>query len=394
LETEDYVVQSMTDASPAKWHLGHTTWVFEAFILDRHDRDFLPHNPKYNFLFNSYYNTMGDRQARPRRGLLTRPTVAEVYAYREAVDEAMIRFLEQISEEDYRAVAPLVILGLNHEQQHQELLLTDLKHLLSANPLKPAYRAGSSGRESSPAPALQWIPFEAGLREIGYGGDGFHYDNEGPLHRYHLNAFHLATRLVTCGEYLEFMEDGGYQDPLLWLSDGWTAVTERAWAAPLYWERESDGWHQYTLTGYRPVDPAEPVTHISYYEADAFARWYGARLATEQEWETACETLAIEGNFVEDETLHPRSAPDGTDLLTQMFGDAWEWTASAYLAYPGFRPEPGAVGEYNGKFMCSQHVLRGGSCATSRTHIRKTYRNFFYPDARWQFSGIRLAKDA
>ncbi len=407
LRTEDYVIQSMPDVSPTKWHLAHTSWFFETFVLERGVPDFQPFHPQYRYLFNSYYNSVGPMFFRPERGLLSRPTVEEVFAYRKHVDEGMTRFLESGDPARVAEVTPVVTLGLHHEQQHQELLLTDIKHVLSLNPLGPVFRDREPGREGD-TPAAGWLEFEAGLREIGFAGRGFAYDNEGPRHREFVRAFRLADRPVTAGEYLAFLEDGGYRRPDLWLSDGWATVQAQGWTAPLYWRRDSDRWLQFTLSGWRPVLRSEPVAHVSLYEADAFARWAGARLPTEAEWEIAAERSAIRGNFVETGRLHPAGAgaseveagPDGDAVPAtaggpsrRMFGDVWEWTASPYSPYPGYRPPAGALGEYNGKFMVNQMVLRGGSCATPVSHIRPTYRNFFPPSARWQFSGIRLARD-
>ncbi|QDV38269.1 ergothioneine biosynthesis protein EgtB [Tautonia plasticadhaerens] len=391
LEPEDFVLQSMPDASPAKWHLAHTTWFFEEFILSAVDPGYRTFHPRFSFLFNSYYNAVGERIPRPRRGLLSRPTVREALAYRESIDERMVVLLRSADPSQVERFAPLVVLGLNHEQQHQELLLTDLKHALWHNPLRPAFRDRPAGPAVDAAPR-RWISYPEGVRWIGHGGDGFAFDNEGPRHRQFVEAFRVASRPATSGEFLEFIADGGYDRPDHWLSDGWAAVQQHGWRAPLYWERGDDGWSTFTLAGMRPVDPAEPACHVSYYEADAFARWSGCRLLTEAEWETAAD-VAVSGNFADDERFHPAPPAGGPENEpAQVFGDVWEWTASAYLPYPGFRPAKGAVGEYNGKFMCNQHVLRGGSCATPRSHIRPTYRNFFYPDARWQFSGVRLAQ--
>jgi ergothioneine biosynthesis protein EgtB len=383
LEVEDYVVQSMPDASPARWHLAHTTWFFETFVLSGQ----APFHPDYRFLFNSYYNAVGDRWERAARGALSRPTVREVMDYRRAVDK---RVLDLFSTPAAEPLFSVVELGLHHEQQHQELLLTDLKHAFGLNPLRPAYRPAPPPQPVAPAP-LTWTEYPAEVRFIGHGGTEFAFDNERPRHRVHVGAFRLSGRLATCAEYLAFMNDGGYARPELWLSDGWAACGRHGWQAPLYWEKREGQWWLMTLHGLRPVDPAEPVCHISHYEADAFARWSGARLPTEAEWEVAAEGRPVRGRFLDPGRLHP--APAGADD-SQLFGDAWEWTASAYSAYPGYRPPPGALGEYNGKFMCNQLVLRGGSCVTPPGHVRPTYRNFFGPEARWQFTGVRLAEDA
>lgn len=394
LETEDFVVQTMPDVSPTKWHLAHTSWFFEAFLLDVFSEGYRSPHPQYSFLFNSYYVQIGERFHRPHRGLLSRPTVRDIYAYRAHVDAAVLELLAEADAETLRAVTPIIVLGLNHEQQHQELLLTDIKHVLAVNPLRPVYRPAPDGAvPASEASPLRWRGYDAGLREIGYGGGGFSYDNEGPRHQRYVHAFALASRPVTCGEYLAFIEDGGYRRAELWLSDGAAAVEAEGWEAPLYWEKVDGRWHHFTLHGFTPVDMAAPVAHVSLYEADAYARWAGARLPGEDEWEIASRDAALEGQFADDGVYHPHAMPHVADELQQMFGGVWEWTRSAYAPYPGYVPPPGAVGEYNGKFMSGQVVLRGGSCATSRDHIRNTYRNFFPPHSRWQFMGLRLAKD-
>jgi ergothioneine biosynthesis protein EgtB len=389
----------MPDASPAKWHLAHSSWFFDTFVLKPEGADDRSSSAQYSYLFNSYYNALGERIPRPERGLLSRPTVAEVYRYRAAIDDRMCRFLERAGDDVLRRVGPTVVLGLHHEQQHQELILTDLKHMFSRNPLRPVYREQEPTVEAEVAP-LGWISAAAGLRAIGQEGAGFAFDNERPRHPAYVEAFRLADRLVTNGEYRAFIEDRGYDRPELWLSDGWNARVSRRWTAPLYWEKScsDEGWRIMTLAGMRDLVASEPVCHVSYYEADAYARWAGARLPTEAEWEVAAGSVAIDGNFLENERYHPAPIPSpaGTGLPApaQIFGDVWEWTQSPYTPYPGFRPLAGALGEYNGKFMCNQMVLRGGSCATPRSHIRATYRNFFPPEARWQFSGVRLAQDA
>jgi ergothioneine biosynthesis protein EgtB len=390
LSPEDCAIQSMPDASPVKWHLAHTTWFFETFVLAR--RGNAPFDPAYRTLFNSYYVSVGDRHPRPQRGLLSRPSLDQVLAYRAHVDEAMTRLLEAGALDT--AQLGLVELGVNHEQQHQELILTDVKHMLSCNPLRPAYL------RSWPLMAIhsaesRWVPVAGGVREIGHGGAGFAFDNETPRHRVVVEDHEIASHPVTHGDFLRFIEDGGYRRPQLWLSAGWDALCARGWQAPSYWERRDGEWQTFTLHGMAPVEPNTPVCHVSFFEADAYARWAGARLPTEAEWETAVASTPIEGNFVESGMLHPvapREEPrDGT--LAQAFGDVWEWTRSDYAPYPGYRTAEGAVGEYNGKFMANQYVLRGGSCATPASHIRATYRNFFAADARWQFSGLRLARD-
>ena len=387
MEIDDYGLQSMPDCSPAKWHLAHTTWFFETFVLAPACSDYEVFHEQFGYLFNSYYEAVGSRHPRPRRGLLSRPTVAEVYRYREHVDAFMRKAIGGL---DPQRLAVLE-LGLHHEQQHQELIYTDLKHGLSCNTLRPAYRTGRTWEPGPEAPPLTWSEHPGGVARIGHTGDGFHFDNEGPSHRVFHEPFALANRMVTCGEYLEFMADGGYERPDLWLYNGWAQIREHGWRAPLYWEERDGQWWVFTLDGMRPVDPNEPVCHVSLYEADAYASWTSYRLPTEFEWETRFKPQAVEGNFVESTALHPRAAGPGE--LAQGFGDAWEWTMSAYAPYPAYRAPAGALGEYNGKFMCSQNVLRGGSCVTPAQHARATYRNFFYPADRWQFTGIRLARD-
>jgi ergothioneine biosynthesis protein EgtB len=411
LSPEDCAVQSMPDASPAKWHLAHTTWFFEEFVLRTAIAGYEYHDERFRYLFNSYYNAVGPMHSRPHRGLLSRPTLQQVLAYRARIDERMSELLQG------RALAPetlsIITLGLHHEQQHQELLLTDIKHLFSCNPLLPAYarqpeRSGGNPEKrqrrdtgqpaptSRTAPALSYKRLEGGLVEIGHSGNGFSFDNELPRHRTYTGAFRLANRPVTNGEYLEFVRAGGYENPLHWLSDGWTVVTHEGWKRPIYWSPSLDA--EFTLTGLRTLNPHSPVVHLSYYEADAFARWAGARLPTETEWEVAANDASSSGNFVENRRWHPETADpragNGQTPLLQMFGDLWEWTQSAYSPYPGFKPVSGALGEYNGKFMVNQLVLRGGSCATPASHIRASYRNFFNPAARWQFTGMRLANDS
>ena len=408
LATEDYVVQSSPDVSPTKWHLAHTTWFWETFVLTPHADGYALHDERYPFLFNSYYVQAGERHCRAQRGYLSRPTVAEVFAYRAHVDAAMAAFLDGFDEGNRPEIADVIEVGLHHEQQHQELMLTDLKHVFSVNPLRPVFAERPDVPTQDPGP-LGWRSFPAGLHEIGVapGGDTsrarFHFDNEGPRHRQFVEAFGIADRLVTCGEYLAFMADGGYDETPLWLSLGWAERTAQDWTEPFYWERRDNEWWHFTLSGMRPVDPNEPVTHLSYFEADAYARWAGARLPSEAEWEVAARTVwdgtgDAPGSWADAGRFHPAPAipPAGGDGapagLRQMFGEAWQWTHSQYSPYPGYKPLDGALGEYNGKFMANQFVLRGGSVATSRSHIRPTYRNFFPPEATWQFTGLRLAR--
>jgi ergothioneine biosynthesis protein EgtB len=407
LEPEDCVVQSMPDVSPTKWHLAHTTWFFETFVLKKFLPRYRAEIPEYAYLFNSYYNAAGDMHRRDLRGLISRPTVSEAKRYRASIDSHIDDLLSNADEDLLNEIEPILILGIHHEQQHQELLITDIKHVFAQNPLHPVFRAAknrglSSGTLSSQSSSLQFIDFDEAVVAIGHDGRGFAYDNEGPRHRALVPAFSLASRPVTNGEYIAFIEDNGYQRAEFWLSLGWITVNEQRWNAPLYWTKRDGAWWNFTLSGLRPIDQSEPVTHLSYFEADAYANWAGARLPTEFEWERAALDCPIEGNFVETELFHPAAVSEAkTDVSTdhrdrflqQMFGDVWEWTRSAYSPYPAYRAIPGALGEYNGKFMCNQYVLRGGSCATSRTHIRRTYRNFFQPEKRWQFTGIRLARD-
>jgi ergothioneine biosynthesis protein EgtB len=393
LAAEDQTVQSMPDVSPTKWHRAHTTWFFETFLLEPHAPGYRHFHPGYRYLFNSYYEAVGPRHPRPERGLLSRPGIAEIARYRAHVDAAMRGLIEDADEPVWRRVAPLLELGLNHEEQHQELVLMDAKHVLAQNPLDPVYlpRPPLELRE---APPLDWIEVAGGLRGIGHEGAGFAFDNEGPRHKVWLEPFRLAARLVTCGEYLAFIADAGYRRPELWLSEGWAQVQAEGWTAPLYWRCDDGAWTLFTLAGRRPVDPAEPVVHVSYYEADAFARWAGKRLPTEAEWEVAAVAAEVPmaGNLMDRGVFHPVPAPRGQGLQ-QMAGDVWEWTASPYVAYPGFRAASGAIGEYNGKFMSNQMVLRGGAAVTPAGHVRATYRNFFPPASRWAFGGLRLAED-
>ena len=393
LADADLTPQSADFASPGKWHLAHTTWFFEQFVLAAHGNGYRRFDERFGFLFNSYYNAVGARHERPRRGLLTRPTLGEVLAYRAHVDHAMSDFLGgRVSD----AAGALVELGLHHEQQHQELILTDLLHLFAQNPLRPAVRAAVTPEAPAAATTpLTWLEFAGGNVDIGHDGAGFAFDLEQPRHVALLRPFRLASRPVSNRDWCAFVAAGGYADPALWLSDGWDTVQAQRWQAPLYWEFADDGTTrlQMTLAGLRPLELDAPVSHVSFFEADAYARWAGKRLPTEFEWEFAARGLPVEGNFVEQQRWHPTAIAGGAGL-GQMFGDVWEWTASPYVAYPGFRAAPGAVGEYNGKFMNGQYVLRGGSCASPRSHLRASYRNFFQPGQRWQFSGLRLAEDA
>jgi ergothioneine biosynthesis protein EgtB len=420
LEPEDCVVQSMPDVSPTKWHLAHTSWFFETFVVKVWMPRYRPEVPQYAYLFNSYYNAAGDMHRRDLRGLISRPTVAETYRFRESIDQCVGQLIEDADERLLAEVEPIVTLGLHHEQQHQELLLTDIKHVLAQNPLYPVFVEATPQSGDGTVAPQRFVEFEETITSIGHDGVGFSYDNEGPRHRALVLPFSLSNRLITNGEYLEFIEAGGYTRPEFWLSLGWTTVNEQRWRAPLYWIERDGAWWNFTLSGFRPVNESEPVTHVSYFEADAYANWAGARLPTEFEWERAAADFPIAGNFVDEERFHPAPVtgdgspssrgstgdpgaaargragsndPSDNNALQQIYGDAWEWTRSAYLPYPGYKAGPGALGEYNGKFMCNQMVLRGGSCATSRDHVRLTYRNFFPPEKRWQFTGIRLARD-
>ncbi len=395
LVPEDYVVQSMPDVSPTKWHLAHTSWFFETFLLKPHLPGYQSIHPQYDFLFNSYYNAVGERHCRVARGLISRPTVDETYTYRAYVDDHMAQMLEGADEALAQTLEPLLTLGLHHEQQHQELMVTDLKYNFFENPLCPVYQPRRDPPAAAP-PALEWVTFDEGIREIGWEGGGFFFDNEGPRHKEYVAGFALGSRLVTNGEYLKFVEAGGYEKPEYWLSEGWGTVQSKSWTGPLCWWNKRGEWLEFTLAGMAPLNLDTPVCHVSLFEADAYARWAGARLATEAEWETASATVPLCGNLADSGRFHPVAlspADAETGRLHQMFGDVWEWTRSQYSPYPGYAAAEGALGEYNGKFMCNQFVLRGGSCATSHSHMRPTYRNFFPPDARWQFTGIRLAKD-
>jgi ergothioneine biosynthesis protein EgtB len=399
LTAEDQTIQSMPDGSPTKWHLGHTTWFFEEFVLKKFIDDYRCLDPHFGYIFNSYYEALGPRQPRALRGVLSRPSLTEVAAYRRHVDELVERLIMTISQKTWDEMRSVIDLGLHHEQQHQELLLTDILHLFSLNPMRPCY--STSRRETnngSDKPNFsRMVAVDGGTYTIGYAGSGFCFDNERPCHRVMLNEFRLASGLVTNGEWKEFIDDDGYRRPQLWLSDGWATVQSQGWEAPLYWERGADGvYRSMTLHGLQPVDDDAPVCHVSYYEADAFARWAGKRLPTEAEWEVGATHQSVEGNFLESGYLRPLPASRRSENggpFQQLFGDVWEWTQSPYVAYPGYQPWVGAIGEYNGKFMCNQLVLRGGSCVSPVGHLRASYRNFFYPHQRWQFTGVRLAED-
>lgn len=383
----------MPDASPTKWHLAHTSWFFETFLLVSHLHLYRPFHPQFRFLFNSYYNAVGACWPRSQRGLMSRPSVEEVYRYRAFVDENMANLFRAMNPRLHEEIVGALVLGVHHEQQHQELILTDLKHAWAVNPLHPSYREAVP--DAGDAPSLRWLSYPEGLTWIGHEGRGFAFDNELPRHRVFLPGFQLVNRLVTNEEYLAFIADAGYDRPELWLSDGWATRQAQGWTAPLYWENRDEKWFVRTLAGTQLLRHDEPVCHVSYYEADAYARWAGARLPTEAEWERAAADVCLAGHFIEGGRFHPAAVPATEDVgpLFQLFGEVWQWTASPYMGYPGYQPTAGALGEYNGKFMCNQFVLRGASCATPRSHARRSYRNFFPPQARWQFTGIRLAKD-
>ncbi|WP_214851403.1 ergothioneine biosynthesis protein EgtB [Exiguobacterium sp. s193] len=395
LDPEDFVIQASSDVSPPKWHIAHTTWFFERMILQEYDPTYVVFNERYNYLFNSYYNTIGPYQPRHQRGVLSRPTVTDIIAYRSHVDAAIESFLKQNREETLqKTIEGLIEMGLQHEQQHQELILMDVKYNFFVNPLLPAYQEKTAVESITGVEKTDYQPFEGGLVEIGHDGHGFAFDNEGPVHKVWLNPFELATRPVTNGEFLAFIEAGGYETSEYWLSDGFQVIQQLGWKAPLYWMKGDSGeWSIFTLHGVEPLALDEPVCHVSFYEADAFSRWKGKRLPTEAEWEHAAKAVEKTGNMMERGGYHPRPIEETEASLQAMFGDVWEWTASAYSPYPGSRPLEGALGEYNAKFMCNQMVLRGGACVTPDDHIRETYRNFFPPDKRWQFSGFRLAGD-
>jgi ergothioneine biosynthesis protein EgtB len=400
LTVEDHVIQPVMDVSPPKWHMGHTSWFFEAMFLDKMIENYRWVNQQYPFVFNSYYESFGQRIDRNTRGHMSRPTLAETLEYRSIITERMCELIDSVDEAQYPQFSKLVILGLNHEQQHQELLLTDIKYILASSPLRPAYqmlpeRVG----QHNALPPLSFVPFTGGIYEIGYQGEGFYYDNERPVHKQYVHDFAIGDRLVTNGEYLQFIEDGGYRDFRWWLSDGWDTVKSEGWTKPLYWEQIDGQWYEFTLGGLQPLNPSAPVCHVSYFEADAYAQWRGKRLPTEAEWEVAARVTKQQPqgkNFFDKKYYHPVPLDAGEaqqEGIKQMLGDVWEWTRSSYLPYPGYRRQAGPLGEYNGKFMVNQMVLRGGSCATSANHIRITYRNFFQTDKRWQFKGIRLAED-
>ncbi|MCW8943877.1 MAG: ergothioneine biosynthesis protein EgtB [Sedimenticola sp.] len=389
LAIDDYQIQSIDQTSPPKWHLAHVSWFFETFVLSEFSSNYTPFRSGYDYLFNSYYYTHGKMHPRPERGLLSRPTVAEIYDYRHAIDRQVKALIMQDNDTSWPELENRIRLGLQHEQQHQELLLMDIKHNFSVNPLKPAYRELRQPPSGETAPT-QWLEREGGLHSIGHHGEGFAFDNETPRHSVLLFDHRLADRFVTNEEYLAFIEDDGYSQPALWLADGWTLLQNLQWQHPLYWSKRNSEWAQFTLAGMRPLNSNEPVCHLSYYEADAYARWAGKRLPREEELEVTLAEQTVRGNFVDDDLLHPAPAGD----QGQWYGDLWAWTCSPYHAYPGFKPLSGTMGEYNGKFMSSQMVLKGGSCATTAEHTRASYRNFFYPNERWMFSGVRLAEDA
>ena len=395
LSQEDQCVQAMPDASPTKWHLAHTTWFYETFILKQYLSDYKVFNEDFHYCFNSYYEAEGPRHPRPSRGLLTRPSHGDVMAYRAHVDEALDKLVSTPALEATSDLPALIELGINHEQQHQELLLTDILALFAASPLYPAYRDRTEApRAVAQPPVNSSTEYQGGIVEIGYSGDEFHFDCESPRHQALLRPFRIANRLVTNGEWLDFMSDGGYQRAEHWLSDGWATVKTENWSAPGYWLERDGIWYQMTLNGLKPIDRTAPVSHVSYFEADAFASWSGKRLPTEQEWEHAMASQPMRGNMLESGNLTPVPVGEAaSDTPAQAFGDVWEWTASPFSPYPGFKTASGAVGEYNGKFMCGQYILRGASCVTPTGHSRATYRNFFYPQQRWQFMGLRLAED-
>lgn len=388
LSEEDMQIQSMPEASPSKWHLAHTSWAFETFVLKPYLDSYEPYDPQYEYLFNSYYNAIGEQYPRSQRGLLSRPGFQEIMRYRSHVDSAMSELFSDLTIDGNQALLDLISLTINHEQQHQELMLTDLKHAFFNNPSYPKY-VESSPRIYNPS-QLSWSAFPEGLYKIGHNNESFYFDNEGPQHQIYLQPFQISSRLVTAGEYIQFIDNGGYQEPSFWLSEAWSKINEQNIKAPFYWVKKNKRWYQFTLSGLQPIDLNSPVMHVNYFEASAFANSVGKRLPTEQEWEVAAKQVEVNGTFFDHKYMHPCSAKGNS--LEQMFGELWQWTSSSYNAYPGFKIPNGAIGEYNGKFMVNQYVLRGGSIATPRGHIRASYRNFFYPDASWQFSGIRLAE--
>lgn len=388
LAIDDYQIQSIAQTSPPKWHIAHVTWFFETFVISRFDAEYKPFNSDFDYIFNSYYYTHGEMYSRSHRGLLSRPTVEDVIEYRHFVDQKMQTLIDSTSDKNWDELRFLVTLGLHHEQQHQELLLMDVKHNFSVNPLKPSYRRDLEISEAKARP-VNWMDHDGGICKIGYDGDNFCFDNETPRHNVLLNPYRIADRFITNAEYMEFINDGGYANPAHWLSDGWTIIHTQAWQHPLYWMKKENTWYQFTLGGERGLNPHEPVCHISYYEADAYARWAGKRLPLEAELELILAKESFTGTFIENDFLHPTPAHQ----QGQWFGDLWAWTASPYIAYPGFKPLEGSMGEYNGKFMSNQMVLKGGSCITSSSHTRASYRNFFYPEERWAFTGLRLAED-
>lgn len=390
LMPDDYQIQSIVQTSPPKWHLAHTSWLFEAFLLQHFVAGYRPYNREYDFIFNSYYYTHGEMHARANRGLLSRPTVEEVYRFRAYINQQMLQLIDTVDESRWQELSFYVILGLNHEEQHQELMLMDIKHNFWMNPLKPIYREDLNMATGLSRP-MRWLERSGGIHQVGHSDTKiFAYDNETPRHEVLLQDHRLADRLVTNAEYADFIADGGYKNPALWLSDGWALIQRENWSHPLYWQRPESGWDQFTLGGMRTLNPHEPVSHISFYEADAYARWAGKRLASESELESMLAEVPVTGNFCDSDRLHPAAAEDSG----QWYGDLWAWTSSPYTAYPGFKPLAGSVGEYNGKFMSNQMVLKGGCCVTPCGHARASYRNFFYPDERWAFTGLRLAEDA
>ena len=397
LETEDFTIAPTPEiGSPIKWHLAHTSWFFETFILTKEYPGYQVFHPRFSYLFNSYYISVGERHTRSLRGSVSRPSVDEVFEYRKYVDAHMERFLEESDEGVLAKVNEVIEIGLQHEQQHQELILSDIKHIFWNNPTYPTYKANEHQELETSKTPLNWIGFEEAIRCVGFDGDEFAFDNERPRHQQFVPSFEIGSRLITNGEYLEFIEDQGYENGRLWLDLGWDLIQAENWAAPFYWEIRDGAWHEMTLSGFRELDLNQPVSHISYFEADAYARWAGERLATEAEWETAAQNLKLEGNFQDDGVFHPQALTSNVsqDSISQMYGDLWEWTQSHYSPYRGYQAPPGALGEYNGKFMCNMFVLKGGACVTPKSHVRLTYRNFFGPEKRWPFTGIRLARDA